>query len=245
MRILSALFVCCLSLASAPQAAEPDAAAIVEAADRIRFPADGFQVEIAITTKAPDQAPELRRYRVLSKGNDNTIVQTIEPVADNGQMLLMKGRDLWWFAPNVSQPVRLSVSQRLTGEVSNGDLARANFSGDYTPQILRTEQINGEEHYVLELTAVDRGVTYAKVLYWVARSNNYPYKAEFYSLSNRLLKTCRYENFTTLAGRLRPARLVMEDALRKGEVSVLEYTNMRSRELPDHYFTKEFLKKLG
>jgi len=31
--------------------------------------------------------------------------------------MLMRGRDLWVFLPNVSQPVRLSLSQRLTGQV--------------------------------------------------------------------------------------------------------------------------------
>ena len=46
-----------------------------------------------------------------------------------------------------------------TNAVANGDLARANFSGDYNPSLLRTERLGGEDHHVLELTAVDRGVT--------------------------------------------------------------------------------------
>lgn len=234
-----------LSLALPAQAQE-DATArtIVENADRIRFPSDGFQVDIVISSKASDQTDDIRKYRVLSKGNDNTIVMTIEPAADKGQMLLMKGRDLWLFMPSVSQPVRLSVAQRMTGEVAYGDLARANFAGDYNPKLVRSENIDGEAHDVLELTAVDKGVTYAKVMYWVKHSNGYPAKAEFYSVSNRLLKTCKYENFKTLGGKIRPTRLVMEDALKKGEVSVLEYNSMKPRDLPDHVFTKEYLKKL-
>lgn len=226
--------------------AQEDTAArtIVENADRIRFPKDGFQVDINISSKSADQNEETRKYRVLSKGNDNTIVMTMEPAADRGQMLLMKARDLWLFMPNVSQPIRLSVAQRMTGEVAYGDLARANFSGDYTPHLVRSESIDGEAHDVLELNAVDKGVAYAKVVYWVKHSNGYPAKAEFYSLSNRLLKTCKYENFKTLGGKIRPTRLVMEDALKKGEVSVLEYDSMKARDLPDHVFTKEYLKKL-
>ncbi|MDB5816007.1 MAG: hypothetical protein JWN23_3124 [Rhodocyclales bacterium] len=225
--------------------ADDDAAKkLVETADRVRFPAEGFQVDINITSRAPNQSDELHKYRVLSKGNDNTIVMTVEPAADRGQILLMKARDLWLFMPSVSQPVRLSVAQRMTGEVSYGDLARANFSGDYTPKLLRTDKIDGEEYQVLELTAVDRGVAYSRVLYWIHTSNGYPYRAEFYSLSNRLLKTCHYESFKQLAGHIRPTRLVMEDALKQGEVSVLEYDAMKLRELPDYVFTKEYLKKL-
>ena len=199
---------------------------------------------VTITSQANGEAGEPRKYRVLSKGNDNTIVLTEEPAADRGQAMLMRGRDLWVFMPNVSQPVRLSLSQRLTGQVANGDLARANFSGDYTSKVLRTETVEGEPHYVLELSAVDRGVTYNRVLYWVRQSNFYPYRAEFYSLSDRLLKTCRYESFKTLGGRARPTRLVMQDALKQGEESVLDYADMKLRDLPDKMFTKDYLKRL-
>ncbi|MEC5397674.1 outer membrane lipoprotein-sorting protein [Uliginosibacterium sp. H1] len=231
--------------AQAPADADAEARAIVERADRIRFPADGFQVDIAISSKAPDQgSPEARKYRVLSRGNENTIVMTVEPEADRGQIMLMRGRDLWLFMPSVSQPVRLSVAQRLTGEVANGDLARANFAGDYNPKLLRVDGSGADAQQVLELSAVDRSVTYAKVLLWVKQANGQPVRAEFYSVSNRLLKTCSYENYKQLGGALRPTRLVMEDALKKGEVSVLEYDDMKPRELPDRVFSKEYLRKL-
>lgn len=217
---------------------------ILEKADQIRFPRESFQVDVSISTTAPDQPADLRKYRILSKGNENSIVMITEPADERGQTMLMKGRDLWVFMPSVSQPIRLSLGQRLTGQVANGDLARANFTGDYNPTILRTDIIDGEKYYVLELTAVDRSVTYNKVLYWVRQSNFWPYRAEFYSLSNRLLKTCRYENFQTMLGKQRPTRLVMEDALRKDEESVLDYSAMKLRDLPDKIFTKDYLKKL-
>jgi hypothetical protein len=87
-------------------------------------------------------------------------------------------------------------------------------------------------------------VTYQRVRYWVKQSSYWPQKAEFYSLSNRLLKTCRYEEFRLLAGKVRPTKLVMADALKKGEESTLEYSNMKLRELPDRIFTKEYLRRL-
>lgn len=229
-----------------PNPASDDAYArsIVEKADLVRFPAEGFQVDINIATTLADKGVETRKYRVLSKGNENTVVMVTEPAADRGQILLMKARDLWVFMPDVSQPVRISLAQRLTGQVANGDLARANFSGDYNPKIIRSENIGGEQYHVLELTAVDRSVTYQRVVYWVNQKNFWPHKAEFYSLSNRLLKRCHYENFQSMVGKLRPTRLIMEDALRGNEQSVLEYSAMKLRDLPDKVFTKDYLKKL-
>ena len=90
----------------------------------------------------------------------------------------------------------------------------------------------------------DRSVTYPKVVYWGRQSNHRPFKAEFYSLSDRLLKTCLYEEYKQLGGRLRPTRLVMTDALHKGDTSILEYRDMRMRDLPDKMFTKDYLKRL-
>jgi outer membrane lipoprotein-sorting protein len=217
---------------------------IVEQADRVRFPQSGFQVDVVITNFNNGRATDPRRYRVLSKGNENTVVMVTEPAAERGQIILMKGRDLWVFLPNVSQPVRLALSQRLTGEVSNGDIARANFAGDYVPQLVGTEQIGNEAYYVLELIAADRGVTYRRVMYWVNQKTFQPHKAEFYSLSNRLLKTCHYEDYQKMAGALRPTRLIMDDALHAGEQSVLEYSGMVPRDLPDRIFTKDYLKRL-
>lgn len=223
---------------------DPLARSIVEKADQIRFPREGFQVDVAIKTLADGESAETRAYRVLSKGNENTIVSVVEPATERGQIILMRGHDLWVFLPNVSQPIRLSLSQRLTGQVANGDLARANFSGDYAPRILRTDIIDGENYYVLELSAVGRGVTYHRVLYWVKQSNFHPYRAEFYSLSDRHLKTARYENFRQLGGRIRPTRLILQDAQHANEESVMDYSGMQLRDLPDRMFTKDYLKRL-
>ncbi len=220
------------------------AESILEKSDRIRFPKDDFQVDIVIKTYKPEHTTETRQYRILSKGNENSLVMTTAPASERGQILLMKRRDLWLFIPNVSQAVRLPLSQRLTGMVANGDLARANFLGDYNPTLLRNEVVDGVDHYVLELNAVDRSVTYHRVIYWVKKSNHRPYKAEFYTVSGRLMKTAYYENFTQLGGELRPTRLVMTNALNEGEKSVLEYSDMKLKKLEDKIFTKGYLKKL-
>ena len=232
-----------VALAAAPDDA-PDAAAILQKADEVRFPAEAFQANVSIDTITGDTVTDTRKYQILSKGNDNTIVMVTEPAAERGQIMLMKGHNLWVFLPNVSQPVRLSFSQRLTGQVANGDLARVNFAGDYDPTLLRTEVVDGETMYVLQLVARERNVTYHRVQYWVRKSNYWPYKAEFYSLSDRLLKTALYDEFKRVAGRERPTRLIMQDALRNDERSTLLYSDIRPRDLPDRMFTKDYLKRL-
>src|SRR5207248_7853968 len=90
-RLAPALAICTIAIGSKVTfAAEPEQAqAIVDKADEIRFPRESFQVDVLITNTAPDREPEHRKYRILSKGNDNTLVITLEPAADKGQILLM------------------------------------------------------------------------------------------------------------------------------------------------------------
>ena len=225
-------------------AAQPSADEILRRADEIRFPQQGFEVAVRIRSSENGGAIEDRFYKVLSKGNENSLVLTVEPAADRGQMLLMKARDLWFYLPRVSQPVRLSLAQRLTGQVANGDLARANFAGDYIPELAGSVNIAGEAMYLLDLKAVDRKVTYQRVRYWVRQRDFRPYQAQFYSLSDRLLKTCHYGEFRDLGGQIRPTRLIMVDALNKGSVSTLDYSALKLRDLPDQIFTKEYLRRL-
>jgi outer membrane lipoprotein-sorting protein len=226
-------------------AAQPSAEEILRRADETRFPREGVEAAVLVRTFEQGQPTEERSYKILSKGNENTLVLTLAPAADRGQILLMKGRDLWLYLPRVSQPVRLSFAQRLTGQVANGDIARANFSGDYTPKLVGSERLGNEALYVLDLTAVDRRVTYHRVRYWVRQHDFRPFKAEFYSLSNRLLKTCRYEDFKTMAGRVRPSRLVLVDALNPRSESIMDYSEMKLRQIPDQVFTKEYLRRLN
>lgn len=223
-----------------------DANELVHRADQIRFPVEPFQVDVAIRNHFPNRDPQDRRYRVLTKGADKSLVMTVAPASERGQVLLMREDDLWAFMPAVSQPIRLPLSQRLTGQVANGDLARAQFAHDYDATLVARETLEGEDALVLELTAhpKSRTATYKRIRYWLDVSDHRPLKAEFYSLSGEVLKTCHYENYQDVQGELRPTRLVMKDNYVEGRYSVLDYGNMKVREIPDKFFTKNYLKRL-
>lgn len=245
---VSRIVVIAMSALAAPlidAAEERSPKEIVSRADAIRFPQSAYEVDVTVRSIASGRQTDVRKYRILSKGNDKTLVITSEPAADRGQILLMKDRDLWLYVPNLSQPIRLPLSQRLTGQVANGDLARSNFTGDYNATILRTEEVDGRSHWVLELIAAERSMTYNRLLYWVEQAGFRPYKAEFYGLSGKLLKTCRYQNYIEAGGTRRPRTVVMDDALTAGSQSILDYSSFRVKDIPDKFFTKDYLKKLG
>src|SRR3569832_1279781 len=85
----------------------------MEKTDRIRFPRESFQVDVTINSTEADRHAEQRKNRILSRGTEDTLVMTTEPPSERGRIMLLKGRDLWAFMPNVSQPIRLPLAQRL------------------------------------------------------------------------------------------------------------------------------------
>ena len=212
-------------------------------ADEVRNPQLDFTTLVKVTSLKHNRAPSVATYEVMIKGRGNTVIKTLTPPIDRGRVLLMLGRDMWAFLPDVSKPLRISLRERLLGEVANGDIARVNYYGDYTAEILRAEDIEARSYYVLSLTAKTDDVTYAKGILWVDKENFKPLKAEFYGISGRLLKTCSYESYKELAGRKRPSRLIMHDPIVKGQMSTIEYGNMDVAPLPDKYFTKDYMKK--
>lgn len=222
---------------------EQNAEGILLKADEVRNPQLDYVVHVSVTSVKAKQGPRQSTFEVMVKGKDKTVIKTLSPAMEEGRILLMRDRDLWAFLPDVSKPLRISLQERLLGEVANGDIARANFSGDYTPQITKSEIIEDREYYILELAAKTDEVTYAKVILWVEKETHHPLKSEFYAVSGRLLKTCSYENYRQLAGRLRPSRLVMFDPIVKGQYSTIEYDEMQIQELPEKYFTKDYMKK--
>jgi len=237
--ILSGLFL----YPGLSRAAEPAAEEILLKSDEVRNPQLDYTVYVKITSYKAKRAPLSATYDVMIKGKDKTVIKTLSPPIDRGRTMLMLNRDLWIYLPELSKPLRISLRERLIGDVANGDIARANFTGDYTPEIIKTEQIDGKDYYVLGLLANADNVTYSRALLWVEKDNYYPLKAEFYAASGRMLKTCSYENYKELAGRLRPSRLVMTDPIIKGQNSIIEYDNMDVRPLEEKYFTKDYMKK--
>lgn len=236
-------FLILLSLPFSANCVELSADEIVLKVDQVRNPQLDYTISVVVTSFHPRRETRVVFYEVLAKGRDNAIVKTLNPATEKGRTLLMRGKELWAFLPEVSKPLRISLRERLIGEVANGDLARANFSGDYSAKIVEMQNIDNKQYYVLELLAKSDDVTYAKVLLWAEKETFHPLKAEFYAISGRLLKTCSYENYQMFGERIRPARLVMIDPLVKGQKSVIEYDNIIIEELPEKYFSKDYMKK--
>jgi outer membrane lipoprotein-sorting protein len=157
---------------------------------------------------------------------------------DKGRHLLMLGDDMWIYLPDTSRPVRITPLERLSGDASNGDVARTNYAIDYTATYVRDEKLGTENCYVLDLTAKRKGATYQRILYWLRIEDARPVRAEFYLTSGKHIKSATFDEYAPSGGKMLLRRLTLYDEIRHNSHSALEYSNAAPRELPDKLFNQ-------
>jgi len=216
---------------------------MVKKADLARMPPGAVIFSVSVKD-AGSAGQKETRFRVSSKtsGNRNfSLVETTYPERLQGRKILMRENDLWLYLPTISRPTRISLQERLSGEVSNGDISRTNFSGDYNATLGGNETVNGKSCVKLLLQARHKDVTYSKIDYWLDAKTYAPVKAAFYALSGKLLKTGEYSGQKMILGANRMTRLLITDALQPSHRSLVEFADFKQAQLSDSFFNKESL----
>src|SRR5262249_19367654 len=98
-------------------------------------------------------------------------------------------------------------------------------------------------YYHLTLKKRTDAAPYDRVEMWANVDDFSPSKAEFYAVSGRLLKECRYERFVQFFDMKRPTRLILKSAVNAGKTSTLEYSEWREEATPMKFFDKSFIDK--
>ncbi|MFL5815143.1 MAG: outer membrane lipoprotein-sorting protein [Bdellovibrionia bacterium] len=224
-----------LFAAHAFAAESPDS--IIKKVDDIRNPAESFFMKVEIHDVATPKSQYI--YDVSLNGNTKTLVKTIEPAREQGRNFLMLEEDMWAFLPNLGRAVRVSLSQKLTGQAANGDISRMRWSGDYTPTIEKETP----KEWVLFLTANKKGLTYEKVRVWVDKSNYHPTHAEFLAASGKPLKNAIYQGYKTMSGKVRPTQMIIQDANRTSDQSQITILNMTPKSFPASLFNPKSMEE--
>lgn len=232
--LCSVLTLGVMTHASVALAQAPDAAKILEQADRYRGGWPSLVVKTRIDNFDGDTLTESADFEVAIK-DANSLVRFLSP-RNKGQTLLMRGDDMWIYLPAVSRGVRITPIQRLLGNASNGDLARLRYSIDYTPALSGEETVNGVVCVVLELRARRKGATYQRIRYAVRKTDSLPIKADFFLTSGRQAKTAFFEAPKTFAGRQAISRIVIYDELKSRSKTIMVFDHFAPQPLDDKTF---------
>jgi len=220
-----------------------DPTVILNNSDQARGNTAGLAWDVSIKATVRDSVSSRDLSVKAKKGN--SLATFNSPPDVKGQMLLMRKNNMWFIKPGLSKPVSISPRQRLIGGASNADIASTNYANDYNAKILDTEEIGVTPCYVMDLEAKNSRVSYDRIKYWVSKDKNLGLKAEFYSVSGKLLKTAtfKYGETVEINGKSKPfiSEMNIIDALIKGSVTVMTYSNIETKNISEADFNLQTL----
>jgi len=115
---------------------------------------------------------------------------------------------------------------------------------DYDAKVLGAEALNGEDCWLLELTAKREGVSYYKRKLWISKKTHVAMKMERYAETGLLLKTMTARDIKVHGGRNYPMVLEMQDAMRKGSKTTFTMSDaVFDVAIPESTFSRRNLMK--
>jgi len=224
---MKTLLAICTCVFAAHAGAQGEPGDWVRKADSIRNPAESYEMKISVET------PENKSvFQVYLQGQDKTLIVTKEPARDKGRNMLMLDRDFHAYVPNLKRSMRLSLAQKLSGQVANGDISRTRWAGDYTA--------GKEGETANELQLLLKGnkdnLTYAWIRLWLKKGTYEPQRAEYLALNGKtVLRRASFEDYKKIAGALRPTTLKIEDTNKA--ISYIRILSMDKKDYSDSFFT--------
>ncbi len=214
---------------------------MVKKADEMRYIEEDNSYLVQVTDFKGTSSTQITKFKVYSRGVHSSLVETVYPERQAGRKLLMKDDDLWFFSPDIKRPTRISMQQKLTGEVANGDIARTNFGNDYTVEVKETAQLDKVDAIHLQLTKNKSEVTYPAVDYWINAKSYQPLKAIFKTDGGKELKVAIYSEPKSVLGRTLMTKMEIVSAINKTQKSLLIFTGFTKEKLNGAFFNKESL----
>ena len=141
--------------------------------------------------------------------------------------------------------MRISPQQQLIGAVSNADVARVVFSLDYIAGGIEKQRLDDLPVLKLDLRARQNNVPYQRIDLWVAEKTLHPLRADFFSLSGKLIRTIRYSGYQNVLGKERPTILQISDAINPTTKAILSYSNFKIKDTPEEYYQPSYLGRLA
>jgi outer membrane lipoprotein-sorting protein len=208
-----------------PSAVCQDAREIIRRMDE-NMRGDAMYSELTMETIRPRYTREIS-LKSWSLGEDYSLIIVTAPARDQGTAFLKRGNEIWNYVPNIDRTVKMPpsmMSQSWMGsDFTNDDLVRGvSVVDDYTHELLRSENVDGHECYVIEMVPrPDSPIVYDRVLQWVSKEHYLPVKVENYDEFGDLVNTLNFRDIKQLGGRTIPTRIEMIPQDKKGHKTIL------------------------
>jgi outer membrane lipoprotein-sorting protein len=195
------------------------------------------------------QGTDKRTLRLWGRGFDDSYSEFLSPARDQGVKYLKIGKSLHMYLPRTEKVMTISGhllrESIMDSDFSYEDMLEARaLLADYDAKVLGAEALNGEDCWLLELTAKREGVSYYKRKLWISKKTHVAMKMERYAETGLLLKTMTARDIKVHGGRNYPMVLEMQDAMRKGSKTTFTMSDVVfDVAIPETTFSRRNLMK--
>ena len=182
---------------------------------------------------------------------DYAIIYITEPARDKGTVTLKRKKEVWNWLPSAQRVIKIPPSMMLQSwmgsDFTNDDLVKESSKvDDYTHSILRKENYDGYECYVIEsIPKPDAGVVWGKIISWISEKEYYQLKAEFFDEDDYLVKTFLGTEIKKMDDRTIPTHWEMVPEDKPGEKTVMIYEKMDFNiDVKESFFSEQNMKRI-
>lgn len=226
-----------------------DAAEILDRMEQVMRGDSGYS-EMTMKIVRPRYEREIS-MRSWHLGTDYSLILITAPARDEGIAYLMRENDIWNYDPRIDRTTRLPSSMMaqswMGSDFTNDDLVRdTDIIRDYEHTILRTEEVDGRESYVIEMIPKPgTPIVWGKVLVWVSKDDYLQLRAENYDQRFELVNTMTLDEIKELGGRTIPSRITVTPADKQNEQTVLNYRAMEfDIDIDENFFSRANMQRV-
>lgn len=211
---------------------------------------ESSEAEMTMTIERPRYTRDVS-MKAWALGEDFSLILITAPARDQGTTFLKRQNEIWNYVPNIDRTIKMPpsmMSQSWMGsDFTNDDLIRESSTAeDYEHRILREEEYNGRDAWVLELIPKpDTPIVYGKVLMWVDKVHYIQLKVENYDQRDELANTIEFSDIGEMGGRTFPAKMTLTPADKPDQRTILEYQNLEFNvDISESFFTQQNMRRI-
>ncbi|MGD9212367.1 MAG: outer membrane lipoprotein-sorting protein [Desulfobacteraceae bacterium] len=221
---ISAFFFMVLTFFAAPTALAMDGAKILEKIDQVEHHDQATSVVTQIITTSDGDKRTLKIKSLSVNTGEKQLSEYTSPSRVKGVKILMldSGDDIWSYSPRTRRTRHLAShakKQKVMGsDFTYEDIGGGKMSEKYNGKVIRNEEYDGTDCYVMELTPTPKGPSYDKVIAWVGKKDFCTRKLDFYEDGgSKPFKTLFLKDIQNISGHITPMEMLMKNHEDGGE----------------------------
>jgi len=190
----------------------------------------------------------VKTFRAWGRGNTHSFIEFTNP-EDRGTKYLRRDGRLYVYSPD-SEGVMLISGHMLKESMMGSDMSyedtinNETLADRYDPVISGSQDFNGRDSWVLELTAKRRTESYPSRKLWIDKETGDLLHYELYALSGVKLKEYTLLRVEVIGGRRFPVEGEMRDLMRRDSRTTFVMRNVvLDRPIADSVFSQRNLER--